>query len=138
MKVRTRFLGAFVALLTVFASLSAGAQSDAQAMERARALLASGNAKQAYTEHVGTLNNARLDANFRNRTASAAVNISINGQTWNGAANNMPIYRDQYFSAYSGTPIAGIPNPNPLVNQGAVGFGRRGGQRCPDNRTLRS
>jgi hypothetical protein len=115
-----------------------------------------------FNGHVGTLNNARLDANFSNRTASAAVNISINGQTWNGAANNMPIYRDQYFSAYSGTPIAGIPNPNPLVigctptcgqgangsfdgfftgrsggraglmynlggNQGAVGFGRRGG-----------
>jgi tetratricopeptide (TPR) repeat protein len=50
MRERTRFRGAFVALLTVFASLSASAQSDAQALERARALLASGNAKQAYTE----------------------------------------------------------------------------------------
>ena len=50
MKVRIRFRGAFVALLTVFASLSAGAQSDAQALERARVLLASGNAKQAYAE----------------------------------------------------------------------------------------
>jgi hypothetical protein len=68
-----------------------------------------------FSGHVGTLNTARLDANFSNRTASAAVNISINGQTWNGAADNMPIYRDQYFSAYSGTPIAGIPNPNPLA-----------------------
>jgi hypothetical protein len=26
----------------------------------------------------------------------------------------MPIYREQYFSAYSGT-IGGLPNPNPLV-----------------------
>jgi hypothetical protein len=68
-----------------------------------------------FNGHVGTLNSAQLDANFTNRTANAAVNISINGQTWNGAAANMPIYRDQYFSAYSGVPIAGIPNPNPLL-----------------------
>jgi hypothetical protein len=68
-----------------------------------------------FNGHVGTLNSARLDANFSNRTASAAVNLSINGQTWNGQADNMPIYRDQYFSAYSGNPIAGVPNPNPLV-----------------------
>ncbi len=26
----------------------------------------------------------------------------------------MPIYRDAYFSAYSGAPIAGVPNPSPL------------------------
>ncbi len=26
----------------------------------------------------------------------------------------MPIYRDQYFSAYSGNPIPGAPNPAPL------------------------
>jgi hypothetical protein len=64
---------------------------------------------------VGTLNSATLDANFTNRTASAAVNIGINGQTWTGSASNMPIYRDQYFSAYSGTPIPGVPNPNPLI-----------------------
>lgn len=64
---------------------------------------------------VGTLNSATLDANFTNRTASAAVNIAISGQTWTGSAANMPIYRDQYFSAYSGTPIAGVPNPNPLT-----------------------
>ena len=64
---------------------------------------------------VGTLNSATLDANFTNRTASAAVNIAISGQTWTGSAANMPIYRDQYFSAYSGTPIAGVPNPIPLT-----------------------
>ena len=27
----------------------------------------------------------------------------------------MPIYRDQYFSAYTGTPIPGLPNPAPLI-----------------------
>lgn len=50
MKERARFRGAFAAVLTVFASFSAAAQSDAQALDRARALLAAGNAKQAYTE----------------------------------------------------------------------------------------
>ena len=30
------------------------------------------------------------------------------------SAANMPIYRDQYFSAYSGT-VTGIPNPAPLA-----------------------
>jgi hypothetical protein len=65
--------------------------------------------------HVGALNSASLNANFTNRTVDASVNIAINGQTWNGAANGMPIYRDQYFSAYSGTPIPGSPNPAPLA-----------------------
>jgi hypothetical protein len=27
----------------------------------------------------------------------------------------MPIYRDQYFSAYAGQPIGGLPNPAALV-----------------------
>lgn len=63
---------------------------------------------------VGTFGSATLAANFTNRTVDAAVNISISGQNWAGVGTNMPIYRDQYFSAYSGTPIAGIPNPNPL------------------------
>jgi tetratricopeptide (TPR) repeat protein len=36
--------------LTVFASLSAAAQADLQSFERAKSLLASGNAKQAYAE----------------------------------------------------------------------------------------
>ena len=63
---------------------------------------------------VGTLNSATLDANFTSRTVSASVNVGINGQTWIGIANNMPIYRDQYFGAYTGTPISGVPNPNPL------------------------
>ena len=64
---------------------------------------------------VGTLNSATLNANFTNRTVDASVNILIGAQTWTGAANGMPIYRDQYFSAYTGTPIAGLPNPAPLV-----------------------
>ena len=64
--------------------------------------------------HVGVLNSATLLANFTNRTVDASVNIAINGQTWNGAANGMPIYRDQYFGAYTGTPIPGAVNPAPL------------------------
>ena len=64
---------------------------------------------------VGTLGTATLDANFGNRTVAANVTIAIANQTWNGSASGMPIYREQYFSAYSGTPIAGVPNPNPLV-----------------------
>ena len=65
--------------------------------------------------HVGALNTATLNANFTNRTVDASVNIAINGQTWNGAASNMPIYRDQYFGAFSGSPIPGGTNPTPLV-----------------------
>ena len=61
-------------------------------------------------EDVGTLNSASLSANFTNRTVDAAVNIGINGQTWTGNATSVPIYRDQYFSAYSGAPIAGSPS----------------------------
>ncbi len=68
-----------------------------------------------YNGAVGTLNSATLNANFTSRTVDASVNIGISGQTWIGTANSVPIYRDQYFSAYSGTPIAGVPNPNPLA-----------------------
>jgi len=49
MRVRARFCGAsLVALFTAFASIAASAQD--QAVERARRLLAAGNAKEAYTE----------------------------------------------------------------------------------------
>ncbi len=68
-----------------------------------------------FSGHVGTLNSATLNANFTNRTASAAVNIGINNQTWTGTATNMPIYRDQYFQAYTGVPIPGVLNLTPLV-----------------------
>jgi hypothetical protein len=62
--------------------------------------------------HTGVFNSATLNANFTARTVDTSVNITINGQTWNGAANGVPIYRDQYFSAYAGGPsIAGIPQP---------------------------
>ena len=62
--------------------------------------------------HVGVFNSASLSANFSARTVDASVNITINGQTWNGAATAVPIYRDQYFSAYAGGPtIAGLPRP---------------------------
>lgn len=61
---------------------------------------------------VGVFNSASLNANFSARTIDTSVNITINGQTWNGAASGVPIYRDQYFSAYAGGPnIAGIPRP---------------------------
>lgn len=92
--------------------------------------------------HTGTLNTATLNANFTNRTVDASVIVGINGQVWTGSASNMPIYRDQYFSAYSGTPIAGVPNPTPLTigctpncGQGAAGsfdgfFAGRTGQRA--------
>ncbi|MEO5695316.1 MAG: hypothetical protein ABIQ72_19415 [Usitatibacter sp.] len=75
-----------------------------------------GSTRPTDTEgHVGTFNSASLNANFSNRTADATVNISIAGQTINGVANGMPIYRDQYFGAFSGAPIPGNPNPSPLV-----------------------
>jgi hypothetical protein len=94
-----------------------------------------------FAGHTGTLNSAALNVNFSNRTADATVNIGINGQTWNGTASGMAIYRDQYFGAYSGTPIPGQPNPAPLIiscqpscGQGAAGSfdgfftGRTGGR----------
>jgi hypothetical protein len=94
-----------------------------------------------FNGHVGTMNSATLNANFNNRTVDATVNIAIAGQTWNASAAGMPIYRNQYFAAYAGTPIAGLPNPSPLVitctpscGQGANGSfdgfftGRSGGR----------
>ena len=68
-----------------------------------------------FNGHTGRFNSATLNANFSARTVDASVNFSINGQTWNGAATGMPIYRDQYFSAYAGQPIGGLPNPAGLV-----------------------
>ncbi|MBL0122631.1 MAG: FecR domain-containing protein [Betaproteobacteria bacterium] len=65
--------------------------------------------------HTGTMNAATLAANFSARTVDTSVNIGINGQTWNGAATGVPIYRDQYFSAYGGGSIAGVPRPSLLT-----------------------
>ena len=77
---------------------------------------------------TGTLGAATLNANFTDRTVDATVNVTIASQTWNAAAQRMPIYRDQYFSAYTGNPIPGVPNPAPLnmsctpgCGQGATG-----------------
>ncbi len=65
--------------------------------------------------HTGTLNSATLAANFSARTVDATVNVGINGQTWSGSATGVPIYRDQYFSAYAGSGIAGLPRPASFV-----------------------
>jgi hypothetical protein len=59
--------------------------------------------------NVGTLNSATLNANFGNKTVDTSVNVTIAGQTWNASASAVPIYRDQYFSAYGGPPSANRP-----------------------------
>jgi hypothetical protein len=64
--------------------------------------------------NVGTLNSATLAANFTNRTVDTNVNLTIAGQTINGAANGVPIYREQYFTAFRGN-TAGLPVPQQLV-----------------------
>lgn len=64
---------------------------------------------------VGVLGSATLDANFTNRTVSSTVNVTINNQNWIGTAPNMPIYRDQYFSATTGNSIPGSVNISPLT-----------------------
>jgi hypothetical protein len=64
--------------------------------------------------NVGTLGSATMDVNFTARTVAAAVTIAIANQTWSGSAAAMPIYREQYFSAFSGS-IPGLPNLNPLT-----------------------
>jgi hypothetical protein len=73
--------------------------------------------------HVGTLNSAGLDVNFSTRRLNANVNFGINGQTWIGTAANVPIYRDQYFSAFAGTPTPGLPNPGALTISCTPGCG---------------
>jgi hypothetical protein len=66
--------------------------------------------------HVGVLNSATLNANFTNRTVDTTVNLTINNQTWNASASAVPIYRDQYFSAYGGPAAsAGQTRPSQLV-----------------------
>lgn len=65
--------------------------------------------------NVGRLNSASLNANFSNRTVSAGLNFTVASQTINATANNMPIYRDLYFSAYAGLPnLGGLPGPTLL------------------------
>jgi hypothetical protein len=64
--------------------------------------------------HVGTLNSATLAADFTRRTVDLGVNISIAGQAINATAVSVPIYRDQYFSAFRGLVPAGLPVPQLL------------------------
>ncbi|HXN16142.1 MAG TPA: hypothetical protein VN878_07175, partial [Usitatibacter sp.] len=80
-----------------------------------------------FSGNVGRLNSATLNANFTNRVVDASVNVAINGQTWTGAASSMPIYRDQSFSAYAGSPVAGLPNPNALSVGCTPGCGQGAG-----------
>ncbi len=92
--------------------------------------------------HVGALNSAALDANFTNRTVNASVNVGVNGQTWIGSAVNVPIYRDQYFSAVAAPSVPGASSPAPFAiscspscGQGATGsldgfFAGRTGNRA--------
>ncbi|MBL8515243.1 MAG: hypothetical protein JNJ55_14720 [Betaproteobacteria bacterium] len=61
--------------------------------------------------NTGTFGSATLNANFTARTVDAGVTVNINNQTWNGTANGVPIYRDQYFFAAAGNRINGIPGP---------------------------
>jgi hypothetical protein len=64
--------------------------------------------------HTGTLNTASLAADFTRRTVDMGVNLTIAGQTINASALAVPIYREQYFSAFRGTVPAGLPVPQLL------------------------
>jgi hypothetical protein len=64
--------------------------------------------------NVGNLNSATLNANFSARTVDTSVNLTIANQTWNASASGVPIYRNQYFSAYAGG-VPGLPRPSQLL-----------------------
>jgi hypothetical protein len=64
--------------------------------------------------NVGTLNSATLNANFSARTVDTSVNLTVANQTWNASANGVPIYRNQYFSATTGS-VPGLPRPAQLL-----------------------
>jgi hypothetical protein len=64
--------------------------------------------------NVGTLNTASLAANFTNRTVDLGVNLTVGGQSIVASANSVPIYRDQYFSAFRGVVPPGLPVPQLL------------------------
>ena len=65
--------------------------------------------------NVGRLDSATLAANFTNRTVDLGVNLTITGQTINASALGVPIYREQYFSAFRGNAPQGIPVPQNLI-----------------------
>jgi hypothetical protein len=64
--------------------------------------------------NVGTLNTASLAADFSRRTVDVGVNLAIAGQSIVASATAVPIYRDQYFSAFRGSVPAGLPVPQLL------------------------
>ncbi len=66
------------------------------------------------TGATGTLNSATLAADFATRTVDTSVNVTIAGQNIVGVANDVPIFRDQYFSAFRGTAPGGLPVPQLL------------------------
>ena len=49
------------------------------------------------------------------QSSERPVDIKGEALVWNGVANNMPIYRDMYFGAFTGSPIPGTTNPAPLI-----------------------
>jgi hypothetical protein len=65
--------------------------------------------------NVGRLDSASLAANFTNRTVDLGVNVTIAGQSINASASGVPIYREQYFSAFRGNTPQGIPVPERLI-----------------------
>jgi hypothetical protein len=64
--------------------------------------------------NVGTLNTATLAADFTRRTVDLGVNLTVGGQSIVASANGVPIYRDQYFSAFRGIVPPGLPVPQLL------------------------
>lgn len=64
--------------------------------------------------NVGSLNSATLAADFGRRTVDLGVNITVAGQSINASAASVPIYRDQYFSAFRGVVPPGLPVPQLL------------------------
>ena len=63
---------------------------------------------------VGTLNSATLAADFASRTVDTSVNVTVGGNTIAGTANDIPIFRGQYFSAFRGTAPGNLPVPQLL------------------------
>lgn len=63
---------------------------------------------------VGTLNSASLAADFTRRTVDMGVNLTIAGQTIIASAASVPIFREQYFTAFRGNVPAGLPVPQLL------------------------
>lgn len=65
--------------------------------------------------NVGALNTATLDVNFGRRTVDIGLNVGVGGQAITASALGVPIYRNQYFSAFTGVAAAGL-NAASLLN----------------------